>query len=48
MTRHEIVQRLRLPILTLCLAAVSGKVGNIKEATKALLDEVERMLKMEC
>lgn len=42
---HEIEERLRLPLLTVCLAAVAGNEGDLRQAKALLVDEVRRIVK---
>lgn len=43
MTRKEIEQYLTLPILNLCLAALSQKDGDLAAAKAALIDAVVKI-----
>jgi len=44
MSRLDIEERLSLPLLTVCLAAVTGKEGDLRQAKSLLVDEVRRIV----
>jgi len=44
LTKQKIEQKLRLPLLNVCLAVAAGRENDLREAKSALIDAIHALL----